>query len=115
MAWPAWIISALAHPQVRRAGIEAATKAGGMLADRLGKRKTGADSEILPPLEQSQLSDADLLREAMESLPTKLELAEAIAALDAQSEARVRRLRGTVILIAIAQFAALAIVLAVLH
>jgi len=115
MAWPAWILSALAHPQVRRAGIEAATKAGGLLADRLGKRKTDPDSEILPPLEMAQLSDADLLREAMESLPTKQELAEAIAALDAQSEARTRRLRGTIILIAVAQFVALAIVFAILH
>ncbi|MEM8695789.1 MAG: hypothetical protein AAGE05_07175 [Pseudomonadota bacterium] len=113
MAWPAWIISALAHPQVRRAGIEAATKAGGLLADRLAKRKGESGTEILPP-ETGERSDADLLREAMESLPTKQELAEAIAALDAQSEARVSRLRGTVILIAIAQFAALAIVMAIL-
>ncbi|QLC25131.1 hypothetical protein HFP57_08905 [Parasphingopyxis algicola] len=113
MAWPAWIISALAHPQVRRAGIEAATKAGSLLADRLAKRKGEGGTEILPP-EEGQPSDADLLREAMESLPTKQELAEAIAALDAQSEARVNRLRGTIILIAIVQFAAFAILLAVL-
>ncbi|MGP1283784.1 MAG: hypothetical protein ACTS1X_12480 [Parasphingopyxis sp.] len=112
MAWPAWIISALAHPQVRRAGIEAATKAGTLLADRLAKRKGEDGTEILPP--EGQPSDADLLREAMQSLPTKQELAEAIAALDAQSEARINRLRGTIILIAIAQFAALAILLAVL-
>ncbi len=92
-------------------GVEAATKAGGMLAERLGKRKGG--TEILPP-EEGQPSDADLLREAMESLPTKQELAEAIAALDAQSEARVARLRGTVILLAIAQFVALAVLIAVL-
>ncbi|WP_299324362.1 hypothetical protein [Parasphingopyxis sp.] len=111
MAWPAWIVSALAHPEVRRVGVEAATKAGGMLAERLGKRKGG--TEILPP-EEGQPSDADLLREAMESLPTKQELAEAIAALDAQSEARVARLRGTVILLAIAQFVALAVLIAVL-
>lgn len=111
MAWPAWIVSALAHPQVRRAGIEAATKAGGLLADRLAKRKGG--TEVLPP-EKGEPSDAELLREAMESLPTKQELAEAIAALDAQSEARVARLRGTVILIAIVQFAALAILMAIL-
>lgn len=113
MAWPAWIISALAHPQVRRAGIEAATKAGGMLADRLGKRKAGTENEILPPLDEA--SDAELLRQAMASVPTKQELAEAIAALDAQSEARVRRLRGTIILVAIVQFFALAIILAVLR
>ena len=111
MAWPAWILSALAHPEVRRVGVEAATKAGGLLADRLAKRKGG--TEILPP-EESQPSDADLLREAMESLPTKQELAEAIAALDAQSDARIARLRGTVIIIAIIQFVALAILMAVL-
>lgn len=112
MAWPAWIISALAHPQVRRAGIEAATKAGTMLADRLATRKAGTDSEVLPPLDEA--SDAELLRQAMESLPTKQELAEAIAELDAQSESRARRLRGTIILIAIGQFIALAVVMAIL-
>lgn len=111
MAWPAWVISALAHPEVRRVGIEAATKAGGLLADRLGKRK--GQTEILPP-EEGEPSDADLLREALESLPTKQELAEAIAAMDAQSEARVARLRGTIIIIAIVQLTALGIVLAVL-
>ena len=113
MAWPAWIISALAHPQVRRAGIEAATKAGGLLADRLGKRKAGGDNEILPPLDEA--SDAELLRQALDSLPTKQELAEAIAALDGESEARARRLRGTILLIAIGQFIALVIVLAILR
>jgi hypothetical protein len=113
MAWPAWIISALAHPQVRRAGIEAATKAGTMLADRLAKRKSGTENEILPPLDEA--SDAELLRQAMESLPTKQELAEAIAELDAQSEARARRLRGTIILVAIGQFFALAVVMAILR
>ena len=113
MAWPAWIISALAHPQVRRAGIEAATRAGDLLAARLAKRKSGDGTEILPS-ERGQPSDADLLRKTMESLPTKRELAEAIAALDAQSEARVARLRGTVILIAIVQLAALVMVMAVL-
>lgn len=110
MAWPAWIISALAHPEVRRAGIEAATKAGGLLADRLGKRK--GQAEILPP-EPGEPSDAELLREALESLPTKQELAEAIAELDAQSEARTARLRGTIIIIAIIQFVAIAVLFAV--
>lgn len=113
MAWPAWIISALAHPQVRRAGIEAATKAGGILADRLGKRKAVGENQILPPLDEA--SDAELLRQAMGNLPTKQELAEAIAALDAESEARARRLRGTIILTALAQFIALVIVMAILR
>ena len=92
-------------------GIEAASKAGGLLADRLGKRK--GQTEILPPAE-GEPSDAELLREALESLPTKQELAEALAALDAQSEARVARLRGTIIIIAIVQFVGLGIILAVL-
>jgi hypothetical protein len=56
-----------------------------------------------------------LLRQALDSLPTKQELAEAIAALDGESEARARRLRGTILLIAIGQFIALVIVLAILR
>lgn len=116
MAWPAWIISALAHPRVRRAGIEAASKAGGLLADRLAKRKAGDSApEILLPLAGEQPSDAELLREALASLPTRQELAEAITALDTQNEARLRRLRGTFILIAIALFGAITIVLAILY
>ena len=93
MVWPAWIVSALAHPDVRRMGIEAATKAGSMLAGRLGKRQNdNNDTEILPSLNEEQPSDAELLREE-----------------------RVQRLRGTIVLIAIAQFVAIAIVLTILH
>jgi hypothetical protein len=112
MAWPAWIVTAIAHPEVRRAGIEAATKAGNLLADRLGKRRSASEEDVPVLADPEAAPDAELLMEAMQSLPTKQELAEAIAELDAQNEARIRNLRGLVLILAVAQFLAIAFLIA---
>ncbi|NNC72680.1 MAG: hypothetical protein HKN78_07350 [Sphingomonadaceae bacterium] len=84
----------MAHPEVRKVGMQAVTKAGSMVSERLANRKAVED-------DQDQETDIDpdivALREAFDALPTRHELAEAIAALDEQAEIRAKRLRWLVV------------------
>ncbi len=92
MPLPAWIAAALAHPEVRKVGMQAVTKAGSMVSERIASRKT-------PPVEAQEEPENEVaaLREAFEALPTRHELAEAVAALDEQAAERTRQTRRLII------------------
>ncbi len=73
-------------------GVQAVTKAGTMLSDRFAKRKASANESDV-----EVESDIAVLQDALEALPTRHELAEAIAALDEQAELRARQQRQLIL------------------
>ncbi len=115
MAWPAWIVAALSSPQVRRVGIEVATRTGGVLIDRLAKKDevrelAEKEEQVVDELEELRAAQ-DELRAMVGDVPTRHDLAEAFAALDEKNEERHQRL---VRLTLIAMGAAVLIILAAL-
>jgi len=88
MPLPAWVLAAALHPEVQRAGFSALKRAGSEVTKRLGRAPAVDENET-----STSQDDGVPLREALEALPTRVELAEAIAAIDSQSEQRFVSLR----------------------
>ena len=98
MPLPAWVLAAALHPEVQRAGLSALKRAGGEVTKRLGRAPAVDENET----STSQIDGAPL-RETLEALPTRLELAEAIAAIDSRNEERFVSLRRLLIFGFVAQ------------
>jgi len=91
MPLPAWVLAAAMHPEVHRAGLSALKRAGTAVTKRLGRAPAADEDEAGAP------HDAAPLRDAVEALPTRVELAEAIAAIDSRNEQRFVALRRLLI------------------
>ncbi len=77
-----------AHPEVQRAGVSALKRAGAEVLRRFGRTPVADEIGSDAPRDEGAY-----LREAVDALPTRIELAEAITAMDMRNEQRFASLR----------------------